>query len=243
MRAQIPTIIGVCICLLVIITLYFYYQYKKDEMPDEAYTTESEEFIDSYDNAKRYAEVNDYTRAIGYFTEALKIRPDNAEVHNDLGATYLNMGIDVSEPLWPEELSDMTGFEAAQQLAQALAQIESGLIVFTKVRQKIADDLAAQASNENCYAHVERHQLTATVTIIKGKTKEAFRKAEAEFIRAKDLKPRYAPAYQNLGNLWYRMGRHKDALILWQGALELEPNNKELRKYLQANFPEVMHQF
>jgi len=241
MRAQIPTIIGLCVCLLIIIPLFI--AIKKSKAPDEAYTTESTEFRESYDNAKRYAEVNDYTRAIGYFTEALKIRPDNAEVHNDLGATYLNMGIDASEPLWEEELSDMTGFEASQQLGQALAQVESGVIVFTKVEQKVADDLAAQARNENCYAHIEPHQLTATVTVVKGKTKEAFRKAESEFIRSKDLKPRYAPAYQNLGNLWYRMGRHKSALVLWRGALELEPHNKELRKYLQANFPEVMHQF
>jgi len=235
---HIPAIIGICVCLLIIVPLVI-----RKGTQEDAYTTESAEFREAYENARRYAAANDYTRAIRYFTEALKIRPENAEVHNDLGATYLNMGVKASEPPWEEDVSDMTGFEAFRQLEQALAQAESDIIIFEKADQRISDALVAQARKAGCGAYIEPHQLTATITIIKGKTKDAFRKAESELVRAKDLKPRYAVAYQNLGNLYYRMGHHRDAKILWQNALKLEPHNKELRRYLQANFPEILHEF
>jgi tetratricopeptide (TPR) repeat protein len=127
----------------------------------------------------------------------------------------------------------MKPVNALHQLKQALSEVKSGVIVMTVNDMEVMKTLANYARESDCYVHIEDHRRTSDINIIKGKTKEAFRKAESELIRAKDLKPRYAKAYENLGSLYYRMGKQKDAIILWQSALDLDPTNKVLRQYLQ----------
>ena len=78
------------------------------------------------------------------------------------------------------------------------------------------------------------------LTIITGGTKEAFQKAEEEYLRAIKIKSvkadtgrrysTYPGASRNLGALYFRIGRRKDAVAQWQRALQLEPNGEDSRE-------------
>ena len=232
MKNYIPLFVVLVICIAVV-GVYFAF---KSNQPSVDAIGESEEFRELKNKGRAYAEANEYEQAIEYYTEALKMRPDDAYLHNDIGAVYHNMGIDAAGETWPgweEDVTNMTPVTALHQLKQAFSEVPSGVIVMTVNDTKVMDTLANHARASDCYVHLEHHQRTSDMTIIKGKTREAFRKAESELLRAKDLKPRYSAAYENLGSLYYRMGRKKDALIMWHSALDLEPTNKKLRQYLQ----------
>ena len=232
MRNYIPIVV-VLVIFMAIVVVYFAF---KSNQPSVDAIGESEEIRNLKDKARAYAEANEYEQSIEYYTEALKMRPENAYLHNDIGAVYHNLGIDAAGETWPgweEDLTNMTPVTALHQLKQALSEVQSGVIVMTVNDKKVMDTLANYARASNCYVHLEHHRRTSDMTIIKGKTREAFRKAESELLRAKDLKPRYSAAYENLGSLYHRMGRRKDALIMWTSALDLEPTNKKLRQYLQ----------
>lgn len=227
MQNKIPIII-VVIVLAVFITAYFTF---RGEPPSEALISESDEVRNLREQAARYTAAADYEQAIAAYTEALHLRPENAYFHNNLGAVYYNIGVDAAEP-WEEDVTDKTPFDALNQLQQALSQLKSGIIVMKVNDADVMNILENHARSIRAYVHTEHHQRTSDVNIITGKTMEAFRKAESEFWRAKDLKPGYAVPYESLGALYYRMGRHRDALTQWRNALELEPNNKRLRRYL-----------
>ncbi|MFQ6040757.1 MAG: tetratricopeptide repeat protein [Candidatus Poribacteria bacterium] len=232
MKNYIPLMVVLVICIAF---AGGYFAFKSSQPTMDA-IGESEEVRDLKDRARAYADANEYERSIEYYTEALKMRPDDAYLHNDLGAVYHNMGIDAAGETWPsweEDLTDTNPVTALQQLKQALSEVQSGVIVMTVNSMEVMNTLANHARASGCYVHIEHHQRTSDLNIIKGKTMEAFRKAESELLRAKDLKPRYSAAYQNLGSLYYRMGRQKDAVIMWKSALDLEPTNKKLRQYLQ----------
>jgi len=232
MRSYILLIIVLVTCIACV---GGYLALKSDE-PSVDSIGESQEVRDLKEKGRAYAEANEHEQAITYYTEALKMRPDDAYLHNDLGAVYHNMGVEAAGEAWPsweEDLTNVTPITALQQLKQALSEVQSGVIVMTVNDVKVMNTLANHARSSDCYVHIEDHQRTSDITIIKGKTKEAFRKAESELFRAKDLKPRYAKAYENLGSLYYRMGKQQDAVILWKSALDLDPTNKVLRQYLQ----------
>jgi tetratricopeptide (TPR) repeat protein len=55
----------------------------------------------------------------------------------------------------------------------------------------------------------------------------------AAFEAAIEKKPDFAPAYANLGNLMALRGNGKAAVSLWTRALELDPNQPEIRDNLQ----------
>jgi len=231
-RNYIPLIVVLVVCIA-IVGAYFVL---KSSQPSIDTIGESEEVRDLKGMGRAYAEANEYEQAIEYYTEALKARPEDAYLHNDIGAVYHNMGIEAAGETWPsweEDLTNLTPVDALHQLQQALSQVQSGVIVMTVNNKKVMDTLENHARASGCYVHLEHQQRTSDMTIIKGATLEAFRKAESELLRAKDLKPRYSAAYENLGSLYYRMGRKRDAIIMWQSALALEPTNKKLRQYLQ----------
>ena len=232
MRNYIPIVV-VPVIFIAIVGVYFAF---RTNQPLVDAIGESKQIRDLKDQARAYAEANEHEQAIEYYTEALKMRPEDAYLHNDLGAVYHNMGVDAAGETWPgweEDLTDMTPVEALHQFRQALSEVQSGVIVVTVNSMKVMETLVNHARVSDCYVHIENHQRTSDITIVKGKTRQAFRKAESELLRAKDLKPRYSKAYENLGSLYYRMGRQKDALILWNSALDLDPTNKVLRQYLQ----------
>ena len=48
-----------------------------------------------------------------------------------------------------------------------------------------------------------------------------------------DIKDAYAPAFQNLGSLWMKVGLRNVAVQNLERAYKLEPRNQELARYLK----------
>ena len=83
--------------------------------------SESVEFRDLKDQAMVYANAGDYKRAIDLYTETLKMRPENAYIHNDLGAVYHNIGVEAAEEPWEEDVTF-----TAPQLCLRVMKLEGG---------------------------------------------------------------------------------------------------------------------
>jgi len=247
MKAQLSTIIAVSLVLLFIIPMIILMRQSPTPSWDER-LAESEEFRSLRTDGKNFAAMAEkyyeegdaekaielYEKAIETYRKALKIRPENAEIHNDLGAVYYNLGEVVAEPIWAEDLRKSSLQEAMGVLRRALEEVESGMIVLTLKDRSIAESLKSHALVQGCYAHIcpvkgDEFDLY----VIKGRTKELFLKAESEFLQAKTLNPKYAPAYRNLGALYIRMGRKEEGIENLKLALRIEPYDKELRTYLQ----------
>ncbi|MFC1719407.1 hypothetical protein ACFL6S_37500, partial [Candidatus Poribacteria bacterium] len=97
------------------------------------------------------------------------------------------------------------------------------------------------------YVHVEEEDTDEDekefwVTIITGETKDAFLNAEKEYLKSINIKyvkdsdgrrySNYATVSRNLGTLYFRIGRKKEAISQWRRAMELEPSDAELRELL-----------
>ncbi len=249
MKVQLSTIIAVSICLLFLIPMVIYMRTHTVGGTGSDKMLESEEFRNLREEGKNLAQMGMkyyedgnldkalefYNKAIQIYTQALKIRPENAEMHNDLGAVYYNLGEAVSEPIWTDDLTRSSLTEAMDKLQNALREVESGIIVLTFNDKQIAEKVKNFAISRGHYAHINpvENGKEFDLYVIKGKTKEAFLKAESEFLRSKLIKERYAPAYRNLGALYMKMGRWDEAVQNLELALRIEPYDKELRTYLQ----------
>jgi tetratricopeptide (TPR) repeat protein len=248
MKVQLSTIIAVSICLLFLIPMVIYVRTRSTYIPADERMLESEEFRNLREEGKNLAETGEkyyedgdlnkaleyYNKAIETYTQALKIRPENAEIHNDLGAVYYNLGKAVSEPIWTDDLRKRSLSEALDVLQEALKEVKSGVIVLTFSDKTIAEKVMKFALSQGYYAHINPEEGGEfDLYVIKGRTKDAFLKAESEFLRAKTIKERYAPAYRNLGALYISMGRKEEGIQNLELALRIEPYDKELRAYLQ----------
>ena len=100
MRLQLPTIIFLCLSLIVVVPLIFYMQ-SGDQATREAINLEGQEFKSLREQAAMSHNAKRHTAAIQIYEAALEMRPDNAEVHNDLGATCYEYGLDYAGPNWP----------------------------------------------------------------------------------------------------------------------------------------------
>ena len=102
--------------------------------------------------------------------------------------------------------------------------------------------IKAHALSLGHYVHIEKETIEDGgieywLTIVTGGTKEAFLKAEEEYLRAINIKSvkddngrrysTYPSVSRNLGALYFRMGRRKDAVAQWRRALQLEPNSDD----------------
>lgn len=62
--------------------------------------------------------------------------------------------------------------------------------------------------------------------------KEEFKKAEQKLILEIAKNPKSTVLYEELGNLYAKMGDYRDAKESYEAAIELNPNNEELKKKL-----------
>ena len=99
MKLQLPTLIAVCLAILLIGSIYFFVG-DKSEL-GIAVNLESEEFKQIRTHATDAFNAGQYQQAIELYSQAMKMRPENAEVFNDLGAVYYKQGITYAGPKWP----------------------------------------------------------------------------------------------------------------------------------------------
>ncbi len=235
MRVQLPTIIFLCLSLVVIVSLIYHMKTSDQAMSREAINLESEEFKSLREQATISRNAKKHTAAIQIYKEALKMRPDNAEVHNDLGATYYGFGLEYAGPNWPSWESDLVGktlTEALQELQMAMEETGSGYIVMKSDQPEVTEEIQKKVQETDAYIYTEQFGENATMNIVIGKTKEFFMKARDHYIRAIDIKPAYSPAYRNLGALYMKIGHRDVGVDNLQKAYRLDPRDKELEQYL-----------
>lgn len=233
MKLQLPTLIAVCIAILLIGGIYFFGRDKPDL--GIAVNLESEEFKQLRSDAQDAFNAGKYAQAIELYSEALKMRPENAEVYNDLGAVYYEQGLQYAGPEWPSWQKDILGNSVEDALAElhtAFEHTDSGIIHFKTRKEAIANAIAEEAKARGGEVYRERWENEISLNILTGQTKDYLLKARNHYLRALDLKPTHSVAYRNLGSFYMKVGRTDKAVDFYQEAYKLDPRDAELEEYL-----------
>ena len=239
MKLQLPTIIVLClsfvVIVLLIVSMLYYMHEDKDEMGKSKGYLESEEFNMIRADGMAAYKAQDFKQAIQTFEEALSMRPENAEVYNELGAAYYEFGLQYAGPDWPSWDSSLAGKtvdEALQELNTAIDHTGSGYIVLDSDKPEVTQAITDKAKEIGAYFDTQLWEDTAKIHILVGKTKDLLINARDAYFRATDIKPGHAPAYRNLGALYMKIGRKDIAIGYMENAYELDPRDEDLGTYL-----------
>ena len=233
MKLQLPTLIAVCLAILLIGGMYFFGR-DKPEL-GIAVNLESEEFKQLRTHAADAFNAGKYQQAIELYSEALKMRPENAEIYNDLGTVYYEQGLKYAGPSWPsweKELREDSVDEAIAELKVAVDKTGSGAIMFKTRDEAVADAIEQKGKHLDGVVYRQRWENETTLNILIGQTKIYLLRARDHYIRALDLKPTHSVAYRNLGSFYMKVGRTDKALDYYQEAYKLDPRDAELEEYL-----------
>ena len=233
MKLQLPTLIAVCLAILLIGGIYFFGK-DKSEL-GIAVNLESEEFKQIRTHATDAFNAGKYKQAIELYGTALKMRPENAEIYNDLGTVYYEQGLKYAGPSWPsweKELREDSVDQAIAELKLAIDKTGSGAITLKTRDDAVADALEEEAKQLGGDVYRQRWENETTLNVLIGETKIYLLRARDHYIRALDLKPTHSVAYRNLGSFYMKVGRTDKALDYYQEAYKLDPRDAELEEYL-----------
>lgn len=233
MKLQLPTLIAVCLAILLIGGIYFFGR-DKSEL-GIAVNLESEEFKQIRTHATDAFNAKKYQQAIELYGEALRMRPENAEIYNDLGTVYYEQGLKYAGPSWPsweQELRENSVEQAIAELKGAVSKTSSGAIMFKTRDKAVADAIEEEATHLGGEVYRQRWENEITLNVLIGQTKVYLLRARDHYIRALDLKPTHSVAYRNLGSFYMKVGRTDKALDYYQEAYKLDPRDAELEEYL-----------
>ena len=233
MKLQLPTLIAVCIAILLIGGIYFFGKDKAEL--GIAVNLESEEFKQLRTHATDAFNAGKYQQAIELYSAALKMRPENAEIFNDLGTVYYEQGLKYAGPSWPsweKELREETPDQAIAELEVAVTKTTSGVITFKTRDDAVADAIVEHGTQLGGEVYRQRWENEITVNVLIGETKVFLLRARDHYYRALDLKPTHSVAYRNLGSFYMKVGRVDRALDNYQEAYKLDPRDAELEEYL-----------
>lgn len=258
-----PVITIFVVAVMVIGIFLIFYDYRKHGLHEEAIGI-SKSQAESVKRARVRGEdkvkQQDYAGAILEFERAAKMLPNDPYIHNDLGAAYYELGMRAINPPVPPDEDIGYGVEidarfinnkeeVFEKLKQSLDMTASGIITVVVNNQPISKEIESYIKPIDHYIHIEEESKDDGVrdywiTIIKGQTKNYFLDAEKEYIQAIDLLSvrdtngrkysSYSVASRNLGTLYHRMGKKKEALNNWQRALQLEPSDQALKKLVDS---------
>ena len=100
-------LIIVCVSIALIGTIH--YLGGRNLQSSEKINVESEEFRSIKIDAENAYIAQNYTHAIELYEKALDLRPENAEIYNDLGSSHYDLGLKYAGPDWPSWKKDLTG--------------------------------------------------------------------------------------------------------------------------------------
>lgn len=233
MKLQLPTLIAVCVSIVFIGIIYLFA--RDGSQFRIAVNLESEEFKQMRTHATDAFNAKQYQQAIELYNQAIKMRPENAEVFNDIGAVYYAQGLQYAGPNWPsweKELSSESSDEAIAELRDAIDKTSSGSIVLKTRHEAIADAIEVEAKQLGGEVYRQRWENEITLNILIGDTKVYLLRARDHYMRALDLKPTHSVAYRNLGSFYMKVGKTDRALDFYQEAYKLDPRDAELEEYL-----------
>jgi len=254
-----PIITIFIICVLIIALALAFYDYKKHGARQETFSmsrTDSDAVKIAKEVGEQLLQKKNYNGAIEEYKNALRRAPTDAYLHNDLGVAYYRLGLQSAQPSMEEtefgfgtevDARHISKSEALEKTQDAVQGTVSGIITVVVNDEAVDKEIEAYAKSLNQYVYSEKEikddgGKEYWITIITGKTKEAFLNAEKEYLEAiksisvKDASGRrysgYSTASRNLGTLYFRMGKKSEAIAQWRHALRLEPNDAELRELL-----------
>ena len=233
MKLQLPTLIAVCIFMLLIGGIYFFGRDSSEF--GIAVNLESEEFKQLRTHATDAFNAGQFEQSIELYNAALKMRPENADVYNDLGSVYYEQGLKYAGPSWPsweKDLGEDSVDPAIVELKTAIDKTKSGAIVLMTRDDAVADAVETAAKELGGRVYRQRWENEITLTILIGETKTYLQRAHDHYIRALDLKPTHSVAYRNLGSFYMKVGDTNEALNQYERSIELDPRDTELQEYL-----------
>jgi tetratricopeptide (TPR) repeat protein len=160
--------------------------------------------------------------AIGEYQEAIRLNPDYANAHNNLGIALARKG----------QTDEAIGqYREALRLNPDHADAHNGLGIALDKRGQIDEAIRQlqQAIRLNP-DHVDAHYNLGVAFYQQGRTAEAIRQFQ-EVIR---LKPNHAEAHNNLGTALGLGGHTDEAIRQFQEALRLKPDYADARRNLDA---------
>jgi tetratricopeptide (TPR) repeat protein len=178
------------------------------------------------DDGLRYHLAGRIDDAVARYKRALALKPDNADVHNNLGVALAAKG----------RLDDaVVRYRRAVSLNPDHAAAHGNLGVALAAKGRIADAVT----------HYERalllspgqagiHYNLGIALAAQGKTDEA----AAQYRHAIALKPDYADAHNNLGNWYAAQGKSDDAVLHFRRAIAINPDHAEAHNNLGNIFLE-----
>lgn len=233
MKLQLPTIIIVCLSIVLIVIIYIFVGKNTEYTLDT--TEESADFsLIRVDAANAY-NAQDYTQAIELYEQANDLRPENAEVCNDLASVHYDLGLRFAGPEWPSWpviSSNGSVTEVLLELNSASKHVESGYIVVETGSAEIAKAVEKDAKDNGASVYPYRGNKKITLNILIGSTKDHLEQAKTLFLQAIELKSTYAAPYRNLGSFYVKIGLTEKAINYLQEASRRDPTDTELAEYL-----------
>ena len=237
MKMQLPTIVIVCLSSVIILSIHFVGG--KNTQTISKSNEESHNFRSIRSDAAHAHASKEYGKAIEYYVEALELRPNNAEICNDLGAVHYALGLKNAGPEWPSwndiDLDGSTE-DALAELDIALQNVESGYFKINTSSSEIAKAIQEEAKNRGAEVFPFFGRTGTTLNILVGPTKEHFLYAQEYYLRSIELKSTYAKPYRNLGSFYIKIGIRDKGINYLRDAYKRQPNDAELGEYLRANF-------
>ena len=175
--------------------------------------TPAVEFYRLLDRAWELTQKGQDEAAIAQWKEALKLSPEDAKAHNNLGVALAGTGkFNEAIPHFEKVLEVNPGYaEAHNNLGVALAQ--TGRFDEAIVHYRKALELNPE--------YIEVHNNIGTVLLQKGRLDEAI----AHFQQVLEVNPDSAEAHYNLGDTYYySQGRIPEAVAQWRAGLRVDPN-------------------
>jgi tetratricopeptide (TPR) repeat protein len=231
MKLQLPTIIIVCLSVVLILTIHFL---GGDTQSIQEINEESEEFQTVRVDAENAYNAKNFDHAIELYEQALELRPENAEIFNDLGSVHYDLGLKYAGPKWPSwQILKESLEDALADLELAIQTIESGYIVFTTNSTEIAKAVEKKAKAEGAAVFPYHGNMQTTLNILVGSTKDHLLHARWLYLKSIEFKSTYAAPYRNIGSFYMKIGIKYKAINYLQEALKREPSDEELAEYLR----------
>jgi protein O-mannosyl-transferase len=161
-----------------------------------------------------------YEEAMDSYKQALRIKPDWAEAHNNLGLVLNELG---------QKEEALSHFREALRFDPSLAEAHNGLGQVFSQQGKF--DLAVEHYSRALEAnpeYAEAHNNLGNVLSQQGKIDLALE----HYNRAIQLKPEYAEAYNNLGGFYLLQGQVEMALRELSEAVRLKPDYRDAQNNL-----------